>query len=118
MERVRVLLVGLRGVLRGVILGVVEEQPDIIVIGDVQDPEDLDRALTRTGVDLVIWGVHDDEDVDRYASLFDAYPRLTVLAIQHDGREGFLWQLQPHRTALGELAPRQIPAAIRRAVRH
>jgi hypothetical protein len=97
---------------------VVEEQLDVIVVGDVQDPEDLDDALTRTGADLVIWEVHDDEDVDRCAFLFDGHPRLTVLALLHDGREGFLWQLRPHRMVLGELSPRQLPEAIRRAMRH
>jgi hypothetical protein len=66
----------------------------------------------------VIWGVPDDEDVDWYASLFDRHLRLTELVIQHDGREGFRWQLLPHRTELGALSPRELPALIRRAVRH
>jgi hypothetical protein len=38
LERVQVLLVGLRGVLRGIVLGVVEEQPDVVGTGEVRTP--------------------------------------------------------------------------------
>jgi hypothetical protein len=115
-ERIRVLLVGLPGVLLGIVRGVIEDAPDIVVVGEVQDPRNLDDDLARTGADLVIWGVRGDGDVPRHASLFDRHPHLTVLAVLHDGRDGFLWQLRPHRKVLGELSPRQLPAAIRRVV--
>jgi DNA-binding NarL/FixJ family response regulator len=116
LESIHVLLVALPGVLRGIIQGVLEQQPDVIVVGNLHDPRELPEALARSRADLVIWGV-DGDGLDRYASLFDEHPRLRIVAIEHDGRRGFVWQLRPHRTVLGKISPARLAATIRLAAR-
>jgi DNA-binding NarL/FixJ family response regulator len=112
---VRILLVGLHGILHGIVKGVLEEQPDMVVVGELPGHEGVHEAIADHGANLVVWALNGQEPLDRHLSVFDDHPSLKVIAIRHEGRQSCLWQLQPHRTALGEISPTLLVAAIRRA---
>ncbi len=114
MSQVRIVLVELRGILHDVIRGIVEVQPDMAVVGDLDRPDGLGRTIAKTDAAFVIWGVEDDVS-DFYPGLLHDWPQVKVLAVQGEGREGFLWQMRPTRAPLGELSPDRLVAALRTA---
>ena len=42
------------------------------------------------------------------------WPDVRVLLLARDGREGFLWELRPHRVVLGELSIETLRESVRR----
>jgi DNA-binding NarL/FixJ family response regulator len=113
---IRILLVGLHGILLGIVKGVLEEQPDMAVVGQLQGHEGLPQAIADTGADLVVWALNDDKPLDRHLWVFDDHPTLKVIAIRQDGRQSCLWQLQPVRTVLGQISPKLLVEAIRGSI--
>jgi DNA-binding NarL/FixJ family response regulator len=113
---IRILLVGLHGLLLGIVKGVLEEQPDMAIIGELRNHDGLLQAIADTGADLVVWALDDEQPLDRHLSVFDDHPALKVIAIRDDGRQSCLWQLQPHRTVLGQVSPNLLVEAIRGSI--
>ncbi len=61
-------------------------------------------------VDVIITGRDDPQWASR---LMLRHAETRVLALTGGGREGLLYELRPHRIALGEVSPRQLVAEIR-----
>jgi hypothetical protein len=112
---VRILLVGLTGVLGDVIRAVLEEQHDMTIVDEVPDCAVLDATLATTKADLALWCL-DDDVPRRCPGLFQHHPSIKVLTVTDDGRRGYLWQLKPQASALGELSPGLLIHAVRKAV--
>jgi hypothetical protein len=113
-RRARVVLVAVTGVLRDIVWGALQAERDVTVVAEVHDRASLARALGQTPVDVAICS---SEGVlaDPVTHLFCEHPKLKVLTIEDDGRRGFLWELRPHRTAIGELTPGLLVSTAREA---
>jgi DNA-binding NarL/FixJ family response regulator len=113
---VRILLVDLTGILKDIVRSLLEEQDDMTVVGWLPDHATLREAILRTTPEVLVWGMDDDANVlDVAPQLFGDHPTLKVFEVRDDGRQGFLWELRPHRTTLGEISPLGLVAAIRTA---
>jgi DNA-binding NarL/FixJ family response regulator len=115
LSNVRILLVALAGIMREIVLDALGECEGVSVVGEVSSEAELPAALSRLDTELVIWRREaiDAPEIDR--RLFADHPSLKVLVLEDDGRHGFLWELRPHREALGELSPSLLLATIRRS---
>ena len=117
MAPIRILLAQLQGMLRDVVLQLLDGQADMTVVGDMEDPIDTLLAAERTHADVVVLGMEDDELPGVASHLLDEYPYLKVLAVTPDGRRAFLYELRPELVALGEASPDVLLQAIRTAFR-
>jgi hypothetical protein len=99
---VRVVLLGVRGVLRDLIVMFLEARDGVEVRAVEQgatQPPRCDPPLP----DLVIAEMDLDDLPDDVWRRLGARPP-KVLGIRHDGRQGHLYELVPRRTPLGELS--------------
>jgi DNA-binding NarL/FixJ family response regulator len=117
MAPIRILLSQLQGMLRDVVLQLLDGQADMTVVDDVDDPIDTLLAAGRTHADVVVLGMEEDELPGVASHLLDEYPHLKVLAVTPDGRRAFLYELRPELIALGEASPDVLLQAIRAAFR-
>jgi hypothetical protein len=90
---------------------------DIDVVGEVSKGyggglDGLIEAAGTTGADVILISSA-SEDISDYGTLLYQQPRLKILTISADGRNGFLHELVPKITALGEVSPDVLVAAIR-----
>jgi DNA-binding NarL/FixJ family response regulator len=111
-EPSRIVLVDMPRILREIIEQAVGGEPDLELVQARSEPG-LRAAVESSGADFVISGA--DYDFAEVARLLEERPRLRVLAVTGDGREGFLYELRPTRTALGEVSRQTIVNAIRGA---
>jgi hypothetical protein len=109
---IRVLLVDMPRMLRDIVAMVVRAEPDLELVGEVDDPEALAARMRRTRPDLVIAGAHPALEQMSHQLLGD-YPRLRILEVETEGRRGYLYELFPRRRRLGELSPGSLLAVAR-----
>ncbi len=102
--------------LADIVQRVLSSQADLEVVG-VVDRGTLEGAVDRKEPEVVIVGLQADEGPRRYDAVLCARPRLKLLALSGDGREGVLYELRPHAEPLGEISPQRLIDAIRLAVR-
>jgi chemotaxis response regulator CheB len=121
MQRIRVLLVQVPGVLCGILGDIVGREPDMEIVGELSGYDELMPALRRTEPHFVIWGLEPagadgiGAVPDACRAVLDGYPRIKVLAVEGDGRSGSLYGLRPWRRELGELGPARIVEVLRGA---
>lgn len=107
MERIRVAISDLPGVLRDVIAMTVMRAPDMALVGG--DPEG--------GFDVLI-ELHDRrEALERVPELLVRRASSSVVGVAERGHESVLWELRPEHVSLNELTPDELLAAIRASVR-
>jgi hypothetical protein len=78
---------------------------------------ELKRMIAGKDIDVVILGLPDDDLSPAHYELFDADPRIRILALADHGRRVSLCELRPHRALLGEGAPRDLMRTLRAEVR-
>jgi hypothetical protein len=101
-DRIRVAIVDVPRMLRDIVESVVSHESDLEVVeGGTHE------------ADVTIVGLARAEDAHRYAPLLYARPRHRVLALVADGRDAYLYELRPHLSPLGSIAPDGLLAAIR-----
>jgi chemotaxis response regulator CheB len=116
MQMVRILLIDLTGILQDIVRSVLEEQDDMTVVGCLPDHTTLGEAILRTEPQVIVWGMGGDVEVlDLAPHLFGDHPDLKVFVVRDDGRQGFLWELRPSKTTLGEVSPHGLVKVIRTA---
>jgi len=96
-----------------IIYHVVAAEPNMAVVGVVADG-DLPGAIRRTRADVLVVGQDAQGERDSYLPLLLRHPRVKVLAINHNGKSGTLYELRPRRALLGKLSARTLANAIRR----
>lgn len=101
--------------LRDLVREVVAGEPDLEVVGEIDDESQLRTTMARAKPDFVIVGGERAELSPRCRALFDERPRLKVLALAGQGESGVVWELAPHRIPLGEMSPSVLLSAIRNA---
>jgi DNA-binding NarL/FixJ family response regulator len=112
----RVLLACLPGILADIFRQILD-QPDVEVVGVVDDPVETLLDTGSTQADVVVLGIREAELPGLAGQLLDEYPRINVLAVTPDARRAFLYKLRPELVALGEASPDRLLAAIRAVVR-
>lgn len=113
MPPIRIALASLPQLLRDIIAGALSSEPDLELVGEASEPRDLPRLIQETGADLAIVACERSE-IGHLGRLVHGSPA-TLLAIIEEGRRGVLYELCPRETDLGELSPRLLVNAIRRA---
>src|SRR4051812_46047293 len=101
----RVVLVAMAGMLRDIVRGAVDGEPDMTVVGEVGDRVTLEHLLDVTHPDTLIWRVDDADPPDGCHELLAAHPRIRILTVRAvDGRAS-MWELRPQQQHIGELSP-------------
>lgn len=111
----RVLLLDMPRLLRELVRDVVSEQPDLEVVGELDDESQLDAAISSTDPNFVIVGTDRAELSAAFRELFEVRPRLKVLALATEGGRSVVWELAPRCVQLGEMSPESLLAALRQA---
>jgi chemotaxis response regulator CheB len=99
----------LRPTLREIIADAVSGEQDMELVGQ---PETA-MQLRELDPDVAIVGTDNPDDRTAAADLLFALPPLRVLMVASTGRSAFMYELRPHRTALGELSAPELMQAIR-----
>jgi AmiR/NasT family two-component response regulator len=108
LQPIRILIAELPPMLRDIVLDTIAEQPDLEVVGVVEDGFDIAGEVHRTGATVVIVGSEEQRGAAGHSSLLQraaAPPGVVVLT--RDGREAFL------EVALGELSPQRLVDTVR-----
>ena len=98
-----------------IVKGIVQDAPELNLVGEVDDAGDLVAATRSSNADFVIAGLQGSELSPACAALLDANSHIKVLAVSGDGSTAYLYELLPEVHALGELSPARLVSAIREA---
>ena len=90
-------------------------QSDIECAGRIDDSADLLEALERYDVELALMDLADGGLPAVCDRALERYPRLRMIAVEDDGRSGFIYELRPQRIPLGEFGEQALVSAIRNA---
>lgn len=99
----RVLVIDMPEILRGIIEDAIASEPDLQLLG----------AKPRVDPEVVIVGTPKSGDSDAAEAALARWPRSRVLMVATSGRHTVMYTLRPFRTELGELSPADLVAAIR-----
>ncbi|HEY8550337.1 MAG TPA: hypothetical protein VIL35_10305 [Vicinamibacterales bacterium] len=112
----RVLLLALPRLLRGMFVHAVQQHGDCELLQDTSSPLEM---LTRctSPPDIVILGLSADEDATLVPAIFARWPHAQVMTVMPAGEDAVLYELRPRQQRLGELSPAEIVAALHDAVR-
>jgi DNA-binding NarL/FixJ family response regulator len=111
-NRIRIALMDLQPRLRDIIADALEDEPDLeIAHGELRS----DADLRRIDADVVIAGTSEPADLELPSRLLSIAPRIRVLMVAVSGRTAAMYELRPRTTALGEVTPKGLIAAIRQS---
>jgi hypothetical protein len=93
LKRTRVLVANRPRLMRELVLAVVADQPDIEVVGEVNEESQLVEAVEATRPDVVILALDDDEKrTSRCGFLLGRYPHMKILSLAPEQNRGlFYW---------------------------
>jgi hypothetical protein len=98
--------------LREIVREAITHEPDLDVVAEHDADVDVRAAIERDDADFVIVGA----DVTAHAwvtSVVAADRGVRALELYKDGKESVLYELRPHRVALGELSSDTLLRTIR-----
>jgi hypothetical protein len=101
---VKIVLIELPGLLREILFETLSNQRDLVVL------DELDMSQCP---DFVILGADDGALREPYLEVLLACPGIRVIVMARGGTQGFLHELRPHATPLGDLSAAQILETIR-----
>jgi DNA-binding NarL/FixJ family response regulator len=82
MTAIRVLIANKPRLMRELVLATISDQPDIEVVGQVQDDEEIETAVERTRPDFVIVALEESDNLPHNCrSILEHHPHLKVIAI-------------------------------------
>jgi hypothetical protein len=117
LDHIRVLLVRVPGILGEIITNIVADEPDMEIVGDIGEYDELLPATRTTSADAVIIGLDDGELPDVCQELLDERPRVTLVGVHGGGRHAFTYALRAQRVPIGEVSPPDLVEGIRNASR-
>jgi len=112
-ETVRVLLLEMPLLLRGILEHAIQLRSDCELLRVTSGPLQL---LTEQAPDVVIMGLTATEDATLVLALFARWPGTQVMTVVPAGNDAVVYELKPHRRALGQMSPTEIVDALREAV--
>jgi DNA-binding NarL/FixJ family response regulator len=115
LDRIRIVLAELPRMLRDIVSEAIGRQSDMLIVGELDRCEEEPTSTGPDTFDVVIAGLENDSLDDRQIRLMQDHPRVKLLGITGDARRTFLFELRPHRIALGAASPDGLVAAIRQA---
>lgn len=115
--RTRVLLWDMRTMMRDIILQLLARESDFQVAAPSDKTSTLLDASKKYMPDIIVTSFGEDGASAIFTDLLLECPRVKVLDVRSDGRNGHLYELRPERKRLGELSPASLVTAIREAVR-
>jgi hypothetical protein len=111
-DRIRVVLAEMPRMLRDIVQNMLGGVPDVALTTAPVRVDGLDEMLAALEPDVVILDEASSRG-DDFAALLFAHPRLRLVAISGDGRDAHLYELRPHRVALGALSPTALIDVVR-----
>jgi hypothetical protein len=115
-DRIKVMLGDMPRMLRELIGAAVRAAPDMSLVEDAVALTPDASSSSSQNADVMIVSVSSDTPAAQLESLLYARPHMTLLAIGQNGRATTLYELRPHRVALGDVSPQVLVDAIRGAV--
>jgi DNA-binding NarL/FixJ family response regulator len=114
-KRVRVLVANRPRLMRELVLAVIADQPDIEVIGELQNENELADAIEEGRPDILILELDDaDKRIAQCGFLLGRYPRMKILALAPEKNRGmFYWAIVDVRTKPMESSEAGILSALR-----
>jgi hypothetical protein len=109
----RIILAGMSNMLTSIVTAALEQSPEVVIAGIVGEHDDLADRVAATQADGVVLQVAQPEDFETFRPLMLKFPVLKVIGITGDGKNGFLHELHPRSTRLGELSAGTLLAALR-----
>lgn len=98
--------------LREIVREAITHEPDLDVVAEHDADADVRAAIEKDDADFVIVGP-DATAHASVASVVAADRGVRALELHADGRESVLYELRPHRVALGELSSDTLLRTIR-----
>lgn len=112
MKRIDVILIDLPEMLREIVEAILERDSGVRIAAHLRSEGTLTTAVADLPVDVAIVGGDGCSLCVPVRDLLCERPALRVLTVGGDGREASLYELRPHRTALGELSPAALLEAV------
>jgi chemotaxis response regulator CheB len=82
MNAIRVLVANKPRLMRELVLATISDQPDIEIVGQIQDDSEIEEAVTQTRPDFVIVSLEDSDRLPHPCRiLLQRHPHLRVIAI-------------------------------------
>jgi hypothetical protein len=113
--RIRILLIGVTGMLNEIIRAAISSEPDMAIVdGAFGLAGDLSEYTRQQRIDVVIFPAGDETfDDGEIARLLQTNPRLGLLSIDGARDKGTLHHLVPAHDAIGRLGQSSLADAIR-----
>jgi hypothetical protein len=110
---VEVVLIDLPEVLSDIVVAILERDPDVRIAAQLRSERQPLGSIVGPFVDVAIVGGDGEPLAAAVHELLCRRPRLRALTVGGDGREAWLYELRPHRTALGEVSPHTLLEAVK-----
>lgn len=113
-ETVRVLLLEMPMLLRGILEHAVHLRSDCELLKVTNGS--LPLLAEQAAPDVVIMGLTAAEDATLVLALFARWPGTQVMTVMSTGNDAVVYELRPHRRALGQMSPTEIVDTLREVV--
>jgi hypothetical protein len=97
--------------LTDIVTEVLSRRVDFELLADLATRDRLAEQLAALGPDIVIVGLFDGEIDEIGALILKTVPAARVLVITSDGRNAFMYEMRPHRSALPDFSLESMVAA-------
>jgi AmiR/NasT family two-component response regulator len=116
-KRVRVLVANRPRLMREIVLATIADQPDIEVVGDVEQTVNLTEIVEQVQPDVLIVALDEQEKrTGECGFLLGRYPRMRILALAPERNLGILyWAIVDIRTKPVESSEAGVLSALRDA---
>ena len=115
MKRVRVLVANRPRLMRELVMATIADQPDIEVVGEVVNEDELSEIVEEVQPDVLILALDEPEKRNvQCGFLLGRYPQMRILALEPEQNRGiFYWAIVDVRTKALESSEAGILSALR-----
>lgn len=115
LKRVRVLVANRPRLMREMVLATIADQPDIEIVGEVTNDNDLSDIVEQTQPDVLIVSLKEPEQpLGQCGFLLGRYPRMRILALAPEKNRGvYFWAMVDIRNKPVESSEAGVLNAIR-----
>jgi chemotaxis response regulator CheB len=117
LDRLRIIVVDMPRLVRDLIERAIVAQPDMTLLAVLESPRQMVQAARAMRPDFVVIGLKARALPTECRQLMAEHPTLRLLGIEAVAGEAHLYELRPHREALGEVSPGDVVSVIRGAAR-
>src|SRR6476660_9706631 len=106
-EPVRMLMLEVPPLLRGLLEHAVEAHRDCTLMKDTRSALEMLRQPTLPP-DVIVVGLDTASDTTIVPALFAQWPGAQIMTVMESGQTAVLYELRPHQRVLGEMSPAEI----------